>query len=79
MKITLIQMESNGTKKENEEKAFCLLKEAIKENADIICLSELFLSWGKDFESGKVNMKDIQIYQKFAKDNNVNIILGSVV
>ena len=78
MKITLIQMESNGTKKENEEKAFCLLKEAIKENADIICLSELFLSWGKDFESGKVNMKDIQIYQKFAKDNNVNIILGSV-
>ncbi len=78
MKITLIQMESNGTKKENEEKAFCLLKEAVKENADIICLSELFLSWGKDFESGKVNMKDIQIYQEFAKDNNVNIILGSV-
>ena len=30
MKITLIQMESNGTKKENEEKAFCLLKKPLK-------------------------------------------------
>lgn len=77
MKVTLVQMESNGTKKENEEKAFYFLNEAIKEKASIICLSELFLSWG-NFESGKVNVDDIQIYQSFAKNNNVNLILGSV-
>ncbi len=78
MKVTLIQMESNGTKTENEEKAFRLLNQAVKENTDIICLSELFLSWGKDFDGGKVKLEDMQKYQDFAKENNVNIILGSV-
>lgn len=78
MKVTLIQMESNGTKTENEKKAFRLLNQAVKENTNIICLSELFLSWGKDFDGGKVKLEDIQKYQNFAKENNVNIILGSV-
>lgn len=78
MRVTLIQMESNGTKIENEEKTFKFLNQAIKEKTDIICLSELFLSWGKDFNNVKVNLKDIQKYQAFAKENNVNIILGSV-
>ena len=54
MRVTLIQMESNGTKTENEEKTLDLLKQAVKEKPDIICLSELFLSWGKEFENGKV-------------------------
>ena len=79
MKVSLIQTESNGTKKENEEKVLKQLQEAIKEKPDIICLSELFLSWGKDFYGGKVTIEEIKRYQDFAKINNVNIILGSVV
>lgn len=78
MKISLIQIESDRTKKENEEKAMIYLKDAIKEKPDIICLSELFLSWGKDFESGKVNIEELKIFQSFAQNNNVNLILGSV-
>ena len=78
MRVSLIQTESNGTKQENEEKVFIQLQEAVKEKPDIICLSELFLSWGKDFYGGKVKMKEIEKYQNFAKENNVNIILGSV-
>ena len=78
MRVSLIQTESNGTKQENEEKVFIQLQEAVKEKPDIICLSELFLSWGKDFYGGKVKMEEIEKYQNFAKENNVNIILGSV-
>ena len=78
IRVSLIQTESNGTKTENERKVFNQLNDAIKERPDIICLSELFLSWGKDFFGGKVNNEEIEKYQTFAKDNNVNIILGSV-
>ena len=78
MRVCLIQTESNGTKTENERKVFNQLNDAIKERPDIICLSELFLSWGKDFFGGIVNIEEIEKYQTFAKDNNVNIILGSV-
>ena len=78
MRISLIQTESNGTKQENEEKVFIQLQEAVKEKPDIICLSELFLSWGKDFYGGTVKIEEIKKYQNFAKENNVNIILGSV-
>ena len=78
MRVSLIQTESNGTKQENEEKVFIQLQEAVKEKTDIICLSELFLSWGKDFYGGTVKIEEIKKYQNFAKENNVNIILGSV-
>lgn len=78
MRVSLIQTESNGTKQENEEKVFIQLQEAVKEKPDIICLSELFLSWGKDFYGGTVKIEEIKKYQNFAKENNVNIILGSV-
>lgn len=78
MRISLIQTESNGTKQENENKIFKQLNDVINEKPDIICLSELFLSWGKDFYGGIVNTQEIEKYQAFAKDNNVNIILGSV-
>ena len=78
MRVSLIQTESNSTKQENEEKVFKQLQEAVKEKPDIICLSELFLSWGKDFYGGKVKIEEIKKYQNFAKENNVNIILGSV-
>ncbi len=78
MRVSLIQTESNGTKQENEKKIFKQLEEAVLDKPDIICLSELFLSWGKDFYGGKVNLEEIEKYQDFAKTNNVNIILGSV-
>ena len=78
MRVSLIQTESNGTKQENEKKIFKQLEEAVLDRPDIICLSELFLSWGKDFNGGKVNLEEIEKYQDFAKTNNVNIILGSV-
>ena len=78
MRVSLIQMESNGTRIENEEKAFMFMNKAVNDNTDVICLSELFLSWGKDFYQGKVKLSDIEKYQEYARDNNVNIILGSV-
>lgn len=78
MRVSLIQTESNGTKLENEKKVFKQLSEAAKEKPDIICLSELFLSWGKDFYGGLVRKDEIKKYQEFAKCNNVNLILGSV-
>ncbi len=78
MRVSLIQTESNGTKQENENKVFKQLNEAIIEKPDIICLSELFLSWGKDFYGGIVKEDEITKYKRFAKDNNVNLILGSV-
>ena len=78
MRVSLIQTESNGTKQENEEKIFKQLQKAVEEKPDIICLSELFLSWGKDFYGGTVKIEEIKKYQNFAKENNVNIILGSV-
>ena len=78
MRVSLIQTESNGPKQENEKKIFKQLEEAVLDRPDIICLSELFLSWGKDFNGGKVNLEEIEKYQDFAKTNNVNIILGSV-
>ena len=78
MKVSLIQMESNGTREENEEKAIKLINEAISDKTDIICLSELFLYWGEDYTKGYCNVEAIEKYQKIAKKNNVNIILGSV-
>lgn len=78
MKVSLIQMESNGTREENEEKAIKLINEAISAKTDIICLSELFFYWGEDYTKGYCNVEAIEKYQKIAMENNVNIILGSV-
>ena len=78
MKISLIQMNSNGTFFENKAKSFEFLNKSLQYKPDIICLSELFLAWGKDFENIKLSIADIKEYQEFAKSNNVNIILGSV-
>lgn len=78
MRVSLIQTESNGTKSENEKKVFRQLNDAVSDNPDVICLSELFLSWGVDFDGGKVKQDEIVKYQDFAEKNNVNLILGSV-
>ena len=78
MRVSLIQTNSNGSKKENEEKVFKQLNDALKEKPDIICLTELFLSWGPNFYDGIVDQDEINKYQVFAKENKVNMILGSV-
>lgn len=78
MKVTLIQMNSCGNKLENEKKTFEMLEKSLKEEPDVICLSELFLSWGPDFEGGVVEIEEISKYQSFARDHHVNLILGTV-
>ncbi len=78
MKVSLIQMESDGNKQQNMEKALNLLEKASNEKPDIICLSELFLYWGRDYESGIIEIDELKPFQTFAKQKNINIILGSV-
>lgn len=78
MKIALVQMNSQDNKKENIEKAIMLMNEAVEKKADIICLSEKFLYWGKGREAEEVNSEVIENFKKYAKQNNVNIILGSL-
>lgn len=78
MKVTLIQMDSSLTREENENNAIKFMKEAVNENTDVICLSESFVYWGKEISQRRCTLKDIEKYKKFAKDNNVNLVLGSV-
>lgn len=78
LKVSLIQMDSTENRDENEEKAIMFLTQAMKENPDIICLSEKFLAWGKDRKNGIITIDELEKYLKFAKENNVNLILGSV-
>lgn len=78
MKISLIQINSNSTFKENKSKSFKFLDEALIYNPDIICLSELFLSWGSEFDDIKLSIDDLKQYKEFAKKNKVNIVLGSI-
>lgn len=78
MKVTLVQMNSSENKKENQEKVMFFLHEAKKENPDVICLSELFLYWGNEKEKGIVTEEELEPFKTFAKEENVNLILGSV-
>lgn len=78
MRVSLIQMNSKDNKKENIEKAFKFMDEAIKQNVDIICLSEKFLYWGKDRGAESIDSEIISDFKEYAKENNVNIILGSL-
>ena len=78
MKVSLIQMYSRDNKQENIEKAFRFMDESIKQNVDIICLSEKFLYWGKDRGAENIDSNIIKNFKQYAKDNNVNIILGSL-
>ena len=40
MKVALIQMDSTGSRQENERKALKWLEQSAKQGADVICLSE---------------------------------------
>ncbi len=48
MKVTLIQMDSTGTREENEKKALEFMEQAIAEKIDIICLSKSFVYQEKE-------------------------------
>lgn len=78
MKVALIQMDSTETRQENERKAFIFMEQCVKQEADVICLSESFVYWGKEREQRKCSLADIEKYQNFAKENQVNVVLGSV-
>lgn len=78
MRVSLIQMDSKDNKQENIEKAIKFMDEAVKKQVDIICLSEKFLYWGKDRGAEDTQSEIINQFKKYAKKNNVNIVLGSL-
>lgn len=78
MKISLIQMNSGKDKKANVEKAFKLMEESLKDNPDIICLSEKFLYWGEHKNVEELESDIIKKFRDFSQINNVNLILGSI-
>lgn len=78
MKVTLIQMDSTETREQNEQKALKYMRQAVLAKTDIICLSESFVYWGKEYEQRCCTLKDIKKYKNFAEENDVNIVLGSI-
>ncbi len=78
MKVALVQMNSQDDKSENIRKAFKYMDQAVMQKASVICLSEKFMYWGPDRSGTDINSQVIYDFQKYAKDNNVNIILGSI-
>ena len=78
MKVALVQMDSTGTRQENERKALKFMEQCVSEEADVICLSESFVYWGNEREQRYCTLADIEKYQDFAKKNHVNLVLGSV-
>ena len=78
MRISLIQMCSKDNKQENINKAIRFMDESVKKNVDIICLSEKFLYWGEGRGSERIDSVTIGNFKEYAKNNNVNIILGSL-
>ena len=76
MKISLIQMDSRDNKQENIEKAFRFMNESVKQNVDIICLSEKFLYWGKDRGAEDINSSIIENFKEYAKNNNELLIMN---
>lgn len=78
MKVALVQMNSQDNKQENITKAFKFMNDAVLQGASIICLSEKFMYWGPDRSGEDINSQIIKDFQKYAKENSVNIILGSI-
>lgn len=78
MKVALVQMDSTGTREENEKKALRFMKQAVLEKSDVICLSESFVYWGSERSQRNCTLEEIEKYQNFAKENAVNLVLGSV-
>jgi nitrilase len=71
-------MDSGNDKKANIDTSLKLMKECLKDNPDIICLPEKFLFWGTRLEIETLGSPAIELFKNFAKENSVNVILGSV-
>jgi len=78
MRVSLIQMNSGSDKSANIEKALKLMKESLKDNPDVICLSEMFLYWGEGISKEELESPIVKEFREFANINNINIILGSI-
>jgi predicted amidohydrolase len=83
IKVAIIQINSGSDKAENLEKVETLLKEAIQENPDLICLPEVFNHRGKKdqsiSEAEKIpDGKSTQFLSNFAKENKVWVCNGSI-
>ena len=79
MKLSLIQLTVGSNFKENFEKSKNLIQECLNFNPELILFPEcfLYLSNFKKY-SIKQNHDSIIYFQRFAKENNVNILLGSL-
>lgn len=73
-------MDSNNNKEGNFLKAKSFFKKALEDKPDIVCFSEMFLYWGdeKIKMAENINSEKILAFQELAKENKVNIVLGSV-
>ncbi len=78
MKVALIQMDSTKTREQNEKKNLQFMRQAVLREVDVICLSESFVYWGNERSQRNCTLEDIEKYQDFARENNVNLVLGSV-
>ena len=59
MKVALIQMDSTRSRQENERKALKGMEQSAKQGADVICLSESCVYWGKEGEQRNCRVADI--------------------
>ena len=78
MRVSLIQIDSGIDKEANLRKAQKYILEAMGQKPDIVCFPESFLYRGDDKQVEKLSSKYIEDFQEFAKEHNVNIILGSI-
>lgn len=78
MKISIIQLDCQGTLSENTKKVLSYLDKAVNFCPDIICFSEMFIAWGPNYETTKMSFDDIRVFAQYAKEHRVNIILGSI-
>lgn len=81
MKISLLQLNSIDDKEANFRKVEKHITDATIQKTDVVCLSENFLYRGGDKEKKveKLSSRFILAFQKLAKTQNVNLILGSII
>lgn len=80
MKICLIQMSAGTDIADNFSRAMKILNDAMRSNPDVVCFPENFLFSGSDKANGIMTEKSSEIiaFQTYAREHNVNLILGSV-
>lgn len=80
IKVALIQVDSGDSKELNFQNTRKYISDAVKMAPDIICLPEVFLYQGDDKQNAGEELSSpyIQSFRHFARENNVNIILGSI-